>query len=211
MSDPTRSARRTAVPPLPLKVAIADVAGSFGDRLLKLTEVQRRCLELTLEHMSSKEIAQCIGVTPHSVDWHMKAAMRKLGVDSRVAAALVFRDHDAAGVRQGLAHQSPEVVTRQEPTEVESSFNRWSDDNAFTAATELRDAAVAVKALAEEVRPSGAVQGARRYILDVGVPWGALNTLQVQQRLLLIVLIASLSALAFGSIIGSLEALRHLL
>ena len=211
MSQAASGALRTGAAPSTPRVADDESVRTSDARVLGLTDVQRRCLALTLEHKSSKEIAQLIGATQHSVDWHMKAAMRKLGVDSRVAAALVLRHHETVDERQRLARQSPEVVAASATAEVGAPTNRWSDHDAPVTTTEIRDAGPAIEWLAAEIRPDPAVHGPGRFALDLGVPWGTLNTLRLQQRLILIVLIAGLSAVAFGSIIGSLETLRHLL
>jgi hypothetical protein len=56
--------------------------------------------------MTSKEIAPLLGIEPGSVDQHIKAAMRVLGVADRRAAARMFADYEensdysaAAGIR----------------------------------------------------------------------------------------------------------------
>ncbi|MEA3012481.1 MAG: hypothetical protein QOD42_1026 [Sphingomonadales bacterium] len=67
------------------------------DRLDRLTEQQRACLRMVYQHMTSKEIAPRLGIEPGSVDQHIKAAMRTLGVGERRAAARMLAEHDAAG------------------------------------------------------------------------------------------------------------------
>ena len=211
MSGSAGGAVRTVATPAGSEVTDHHIPQSLDNRVLGLTDVQRSCLTLTLELKSSKEIAQILGLTQHSVDWHMKAAMRKLGVGSRVAAACLLRDALDLDGRQRLARQSPEVVAAPADDEVRASTNRWSDHDAPLTNAEIRDSGPAVEWISEEIRPDHAVHGAGRAGFDVGVPWGALNTLRVQQRLILILLIAVLSALAFSSIVGSLEAFRPML
>jgi len=65
-----------------------------SDRLERLTEQQRVCLRLVYEHMTSKEIAPHLGIEPGSVDQHIKAAMRTLGVGDRRAAARLLAEHE---------------------------------------------------------------------------------------------------------------------
>jgi DNA-binding CsgD family transcriptional regulator len=67
------------------------------DRLDRLTEQQRACLRMVYQHMTSKEIAPRLGIEPGSVDQHIKAAMRRLGVGERRAAARMLAEHEAAG------------------------------------------------------------------------------------------------------------------
>jgi DNA-binding CsgD family transcriptional regulator len=66
------------------------------DRLSRLTDKQRECLRLVYAHMSSKEIAQQLGVEPGTVDQYVKAAMRILGVSERRAAARMLAEHEGA-------------------------------------------------------------------------------------------------------------------
>jgi DNA-binding CsgD family transcriptional regulator len=66
------------------------------DRLARLTEQQRICLRLVFAHMTSKEIAPLLGIEPNSVDQHIKAAMRVLGVADRRAAARLLAEHEGA-------------------------------------------------------------------------------------------------------------------
>ena len=64
-----------------------------ADRLARLTNQQRQCLRLVYAHMSSKEIAQQLGVEPGTVDQYVKAAMRILGVSDRRAAARMLAEY----------------------------------------------------------------------------------------------------------------------
>lgn len=65
-------------------------------RLDRLTEQQRACLRLVYRHMTSKEIAPLLGIEPGSVDQHIKAAMRVLGVGERRTAARLLAEHEGA-------------------------------------------------------------------------------------------------------------------
>lgn len=67
------------------------------ERLARLTEQQRVCLRLVYTHMTSKEIAQLLGVEPGSVDQHVKTAMRILGVNERRVAARLLADYEEEG------------------------------------------------------------------------------------------------------------------
>ena len=63
-----------------------------NERLDRLTEQQRACLRMVYRHMTSKEIAPLLGIEPGSVDQHIKAAMRVLGVGERRTAARLLAD-----------------------------------------------------------------------------------------------------------------------
>ena len=56
----------------------------------RLTERERQCLQLVHAHFNSKQIARQLGIKPGTVDRHCENAVRKLQVDSRVAAALAL-------------------------------------------------------------------------------------------------------------------------
>ena len=68
-----------------------------AERLNKLSEAQRICLRMVFMHMSSKDIARELGISPHTVDQRLKGAMQILGVDSRVEAARILARHEAPG------------------------------------------------------------------------------------------------------------------
>ena len=44
------------------------IAPMESDRIEKLTEAQRVCLRMVLMHLSSKDIARELGISPHTVD-----------------------------------------------------------------------------------------------------------------------------------------------
>ena len=68
-----------------------------GNALDKLNDGQRDCLRLVYAHMSSKEIAAELGISPHTVDQRLRAAMRILDCDSRFAAARMLATQEKIG------------------------------------------------------------------------------------------------------------------
>ena len=68
------------------------------DRLARLSDKQRECLRLVYAHMSSKEIAQQLGVEPGTVDQYVKGAIRILGVNDRKTAARMLAEHEGGEV-----------------------------------------------------------------------------------------------------------------
>lgn len=73
------------------------------ERLDKLTDQQRACLRMVYLHMTSKEIAPRLGIEPGSVDQHIKAAMRILGVGERRAAARMLAEYEKGQERSEVA------------------------------------------------------------------------------------------------------------
>jgi DNA-binding CsgD family transcriptional regulator len=69
---------------------LADSAMSSLDKISKLTDRQRTCLELVAEGFTSKEIGRKLGISHSTVDNHILIATQTLGVpDRREAGRLV--------------------------------------------------------------------------------------------------------------------------
>ena len=66
-----------------------------SDRIAKLTEAQRVCLRMVLMHLSSKDIARELGISPHTVDQRLRMAIQILGVANRFEAARILARHEA--------------------------------------------------------------------------------------------------------------------
>lgn len=74
-------------------------------RVEQLTESQKKCLRLVLAHMTSKQIARELGLSPHTVDAHLKASLKALGVAGRTEAALILAQAERGEPYQSLAYQ----------------------------------------------------------------------------------------------------------
>ena len=70
---------------------MVDGAGKSGSPLDTLTAKQREALELLLQHKTSKEIAQILGISPHTVDQRIDGAKEKLGAATRGDLAVIYR------------------------------------------------------------------------------------------------------------------------
>lgn len=64
-----------------------DVSVTDQRRFAALSERERQCLRLVFGHMGSKEIARELGLSAHTVDGHLRTALRKLELPSRRDAA----------------------------------------------------------------------------------------------------------------------------
>ena len=58
----------------------------------KITSKQREVLDLLLDHKTSKEIAQLLRISPHTVDQRIQFAKRRLGAKSRSDLARIYRE-----------------------------------------------------------------------------------------------------------------------
>ena len=73
----------------------------------RLSDGQLDCLLLVNQHLSSKEIAVELGISPHTVDQRIRQALQILGVERRQQAARLVARTKAP--YQRLIHQSPHI------------------------------------------------------------------------------------------------------
>ena len=62
-------------------------------RVAKLTAAQLDCLRLVDQHLSSKEIAAELGISPHTVDQRIRQSLAILGVERRAQAARIVSQY----------------------------------------------------------------------------------------------------------------------
>ena len=62
----------------------------------KLRPRERGILELLADGLSTKEVAEALVISPHTVRTHVKLALRRLGVHTREEAAAMVRAHQLA-------------------------------------------------------------------------------------------------------------------
>jgi DNA-binding CsgD family transcriptional regulator len=170
-----------------------------AERLDRLTDQQRTCLRFVYSHMTSKEIAPLLGIEPGSVDQHIKAAMRVLGVGDRRTAARLLADHERLSGRQPLVYQPPDIALPLDSSTfgppIESG---WQPSGLSGAAMREQQASF-------RVATSG---GAPTLPLAIGnTRPGDLNWLT---RLAWIAAIAIGVAVAFGALVSAIEALSRL-
>ncbi len=85
----------------------------------ELTEGQKACLRLVLEHNTSKEIARKLGISPFTVDQRLDAARRKLNTASRTDAAKRFAELETHTISQPFVYETvmlepPQITASQE-------------------------------------------------------------------------------------------------
>jgi DNA-binding CsgD family transcriptional regulator len=177
-----------------------------ASRVARLSPGQLDCLRLVHEHLSSKEIATQLHISPHTVDQRIRGALQILGVERRSQAARLVSQHALADAphstpHQRLIHQSPYVEAGRIRPQQEATVShqiRHADraGGAGTAGfiTEQRPASF---------RPSLQLPFATRS--------NPRNEMSVGQRLLWIVLIAIGAAFAAGMYLAGLESLARLL
>jgi DNA-binding CsgD family transcriptional regulator len=80
----------------------------IAQRVGRLSQGQLDALLLVDQHLSSKEIAVELGISPHTVDQRIRGALHVLGVERRAQAARMVAQ--VQGPHQRLIHQPPHIV-----------------------------------------------------------------------------------------------------
>lgn len=164
-------------------------------RIARLTEQQRACLRHVYAHRTSKEIAPLLGIEPGSVDQHIKAAMKTLGVSDRRTAARLFAEQDT----QPLVYQPPDIAAPLDSSTFGPPIESGWQPSGLSGGA-MRESQASFR-----VATSG---GAPMLPLPIGTTRpGDLNWLT---RLAWIAAIAIGVALAFGALVSAIEALGRL-
>jgi DNA-binding CsgD family transcriptional regulator len=184
-----------------------------GKRLDRLTEQQRICLRHVFAHKTSKEIAPLLGIEPGSVDQHIKAAMRILGVGDRRSAARLLAEQEgtapppspAAQIPapppvQPLVYQSPDIAPLLDPATMGPPIESGPQRLIGLPGETMREE----QARFSFVRPGGAPT------LPLPIGNNRPSDLNWVLRLVWIVAIAIGVAVAFGGLVSGVEALVRL-
>ena len=181
----------------------AAISKSLEERIARLSEGQRDCLLLVDQHMSSKEIAVRLGISPHTVDQRIRQALQILGVERRGEAARIIAGSPATATSpyQRLIHQSPYI---------DASLLPGHEKGAVSHLIRHADRA-------GEVSPTGVIseqKPAGRW-LPLQMPFATRNQpsneMSVAARLLWIVLIAFGAAFSAGMYLAGLESLSRMI
>lgn len=195
-------------------------------RVARLTTGQRECLDLVDDHATSKEIARQLGISRHTVDARLRAAIQILGVSSRREAAIIYRAAAQAQAYHPFAYQSSRIV----PTPASASDPTHEEDLEHTGPAPFDGgfgpspvppvgaAAAAQHAAGLRMPPpvDHVSDGAVWSVQHAGsfVPqraslrlWGGANDLTPTQRMLGIVAVMLLAMLAFGMFLSGIQAL----
>ena len=192
--------------------AVATVALQFEDyvlsdpaqdRLARLSDGQRACLVFVDQHLSSKEIALKLGISPHTVDQRVRQALQILGVERRgeaarmVAAALRANRNPAY---QRLIHQPPYIDEAPAPGHQDGAVShqiRHAD----------RAGETSLVGIETEQRPANRWASLSLPISTRSQPS---NEMSVGVRLLWIVLIAVGVAFSAGMYLAGLESFSRM-
>jgi DNA-binding CsgD family transcriptional regulator len=171
------------------------------DRVKRLTDKQRECLRLVYRHMETKEIARALGLSPDGVTQRIKSAMKTLGVDRRRDAALILAEAEALDAYPREVYQSRDIAPDPEPAMLAPSIEgAWQSGSSGTA---MREEQAAFLVAPQSRKPPLPLPLPSREARPNDVRW--------QMRLAWIADIAIGIALAFGGLVGGVEALTRLI
>ena len=168
-------------------------------RVAKLSAGQLDCLRLVDQHLSSKEIAAELKISPHTVDQRIRQALAILGVERRTQAARIVARH--SGPYQRLIHQSPYIPGEPQSGHPEAAVSiqiRHAD-----RAGEIGEAGFLT-----EQRPASFRSSLQPPFATRSNPR---NEMSVGQRLFWIVTIAVGAAFSAGMYLAGLESLARLM
>jgi DNA-binding CsgD family transcriptional regulator len=178
----------------------AEIEPDMALRISRLTDGQLDCLRLVAQHLSSKEIAVELGISPHTVDQRIRQALQTLGVSRRAHAARIVAQHSQP--YQRLIHQPPYIEARDA-----------SGDDKSAIGNQIRHAGRAGKAWGGPGFQTEQKNGHSWSSLQL--PFATRshprNEMSVGLRLLWIVVIAIGSAFSAGMYLAGLESLSRLL
>jgi DNA-binding CsgD family transcriptional regulator len=172
-------------------------------RVGRLTAGQLDCLRLVGEHLSSKEIASELNISPHTVDQRIRQSLAILGVERRAQAARLVAQHAAPGEQpyQRLIHQSPYIPANEQTDQPEAAVShqiRHAD-----RAGKVGEAGFLTEQRPVSFRPSLQPPYATRS--------NPRNEMSVGLRLFWIAAIAMGAAFSAGMFLAGLESLARLL
>jgi DNA-binding CsgD family transcriptional regulator len=164
-----------------------------------LSAGQLDCLRLVDQHLSSKEIATELEISPHTVDQRIRGALHILGVERRSQAARIVAQY--SGPYQRLIHQTPHIELRGINGQPEAAVSH-----------QIRHADRAGRAEGAGFRTE---QRAASFGPSLPLPFATRsnprNEMSVGQRLFWIAAIAMGAAFSAGMYLAGLESLARLL
>jgi DNA-binding CsgD family transcriptional regulator len=168
-------------------------------RVARLSAGQLDCLRLVNQHLSSKEIAAELKISPHTVDQRVRNALQTLGVERRAQAARIVAQCEAP--YQRLIHQPPHIDAASRPPHPDAAVGiqiRHAD----------RAGGAGNAGFLTEQRPASSWPSLQPPFATRSNPR---NEMSVGQRLFWIATIAIGSAFSAGMYLAGLESLARLL
>ncbi len=167
-------------------------------RLARLSKGQLDCLRLVNEHLSSKEIAAELGISPHTVDQRIRGALQILGVERRAQAARIVAVE--VGPYQRLIHQPPYIGAAP-----------GDEQSVGAAGTQIRHTGRTGGAEAESLETEQRPKPRSSLSLPIATRNHPRNEMSVGLRLAWIIIIAIGATFSAGMYLAGLESLTRML
>jgi DNA-binding CsgD family transcriptional regulator len=184
------------------EIRVSEPAGhshESKDSIERLNQGQLDCLLLVDQHLSSKEIAVELGISPHTVDQRIRQALHILGVERRTQAARIV-----------AAQRKPYQRLIHQPPHIEGNDGEPQSDGAVGFQIRHADRAGKVGLLGFKTEQSSGKSGP-----SLPLPFATRsqprNEMSVGFRLLWIVLIAIGALFSAGMYLAGLESLSRML
>jgi DNA-binding CsgD family transcriptional regulator len=168
-------------------------------RVARLSAAQLDCLRLVDEHLSSKEIAAKLQISPHTVDQRIRQALSILKVERRSQAARVVAQF--GGPYQRLIHQASYIETA--PPAIHSQDAVGHEIRHAGRAGETGEAG-----FKSEQRPASFRSSLQAPFATRSSPR---NEMSIAQRLFWIAAIGAGAAFSAGMYLAGLESLARLI
>ena len=189
---------------LALQLEDLNLPDSIQNRVSRLSDGQRLCLVFVDQHLSSKEIALKLGISPHTVDQRVRLSLQILGVEKRGEAArmvaLAMRTSNDPAY-QRLIHQPPYMDDAPAPGHQDGAVGHQIRQIDRAGETSLGG-------IETEQRPANRWASLPLPLATRSQPS---NELSVGVRLLWIVLIAVGAAFSAGMYLAGLESLSRMM
>jgi DNA-binding CsgD family transcriptional regulator len=164
----------------------------------RLSPGQLKVLRLVNQHMNSKEIGAQLGISPHTVDQRVRAAIRTLGVSRRQEAARLVAEVEPY---QRLIHQAPYIDPQPEPTD---------EDGAISFQIRHADRAEGIGANGVLETEQGAMLPRSSLVFPWSTRSNPRNRMSIGQRLLWILGIGIGASFSAGMYLAGLESLARM-
>lgn len=169
-------------------------------RVSKLSDGQRECLKRVLVHKNSKEIAIELGISPHTVDQRLRAAIKILDVSNRFEAARLLAASEPLVQYQQPVYQTLDIAREkrfQQTDQVEERPEIASTQNEDAISENLNDET-------DEFSKS------QYQVFDQIRNFREPPEFRIVYRISIIICLSIMIAMAFGMFLAGFEALARL-
>lgn len=185
---------------------------THSNPLVELTDGQKDCLRLVVQHFSSKEIGRRLCISQHTVDQRVKKATARLSATSRFEAARILANAEAMPHSEASSdhHQSYQRLVYQRSYLSEASKNAEEDPSPDGVSLTGDMVGATLREMQANYLCSPISTNQPRPFWSVLFEVGRENDLAVGTRIFLMVAIMLLSLLSLAVLVSILEGLSRL-